>query len=348
MDAAAFLRALPKAELHLHLEGAVDAGTFAELAAKHGVGLPAHDEPRDLYDYADLTEFLVAYSLVCASVRDRDDFHRVTHECLARCAASGARYVELFFSPESHLVHGVEYSTMLDGILAAFDDAEADLGVVARLVPAINRELGPERAVRFVEMVQADRSDRIIGIGLDFNEVGFPPELFVDAFRLAARYGLQRTSHAGEVGPAANVRTGLELLGCQRVDHGYHVVDDPGLVADCAESGVPFTVCPTTTTYTTVFRDLSAPDHAIRRMYDGGLTLTVNSDDPPMFGVDLAGEYLLLHELQGFTLDELAGLALNGLDAAWIDDDTRRAWRTEWSAEIDALLDGAARQEGAT
>ncbi|MEM9712966.1 MAG: adenosine deaminase [Actinomycetota bacterium] len=340
MDAAELLRALPKAELHLHLEGAVEAATFAELAAKHRVDLPAHDEPGDLYDYADLTEFLVVYSLVCASVRDRDDFRRVTYECLQRCAASGVRYVELFFSPESHLEHGVALPTMLDGILAAFDDAETDLGLVARLVPAVNRELGPARAVEFVELVQAHRTDRVIGIGLDFNEVGFPPEDYVEAFRLARRYGLHRTSHAGEVGPAANVRNGLDLLHCERVDHGYHVVDDTELLAVCAERGVPFTVCPTTTTYTTVFRDLAATDHAIRRMFDAGVTLTVNSDDPAMFGVDLTGEYLRLHELQGFTLTELAGLAANGLEAAWLDDATKDAWRADWSADTDRLLAG--------
>ncbi|MEO1065088.1 MAG: adenosine deaminase [Actinomycetota bacterium] len=348
MDTTELLRALPKVELHLHLEGSVDAGTFAELASKHGVELPAHDEPADLYDYGDLTEFLVAYSLVCASMRDRGDFHRVTYECLARCAASGARYVELFFSPDPHLELGVEYPTMLDGILAAFDDAEADLGVVARLVPAINRELGGGHAVELVELVADHRTDRVIGVGLDFNEDGYPPELFVDAYELAARRGLRRTSHAGEVGPAANVRTGIELLGCERVDHGYHVVDDPGLLAELAEQRVPFTVCPTTTTYTTVFRDLAAPDHAIRRMFDGGLLMTVASDDPPMFGVDLATEYQKLHELQGFTVEELAGLALDGLESSWLDADTKRSWRSAWSAEIDGLLAGTAGQTGET
>ncbi|MEM9033183.1 MAG: adenosine deaminase [Actinomycetota bacterium] len=338
MDTAALLRALPKAELHLHLEGAVDAATFAELASKHDVELPPHDEPAGLYDYADLTEFLVVYSLVCASVRDRDDFRRVTYECLERCAASGARYVEMFFSPEAHLEHGVAYPTMLDGILAGFDDAGNDLGVTARLIPAINRELGPARAVEFVELVAAHRTDRIVGIGLDFNEVGFPPEDYGDAFALAAKEGLHRTSHAGEVGPAANVRNGIEVLDCERVDHGYHVVDDPALVAELAERRTPFTVCPTTTTYTTVFRDLADPEHAIRRMFDAGLLLVVNSDDPAMFNIDLAAEYSTLHQLQGFSVEELAGLALNGLDAAWLDETTKAAWRSEWAAEIDALL----------
>ena len=291
MDIDTALRRLPKAELHLHLEGAVAADTVADLAARHGIELPPHEQPSDLYDYDGLADFLLVYSLVCHSIRDRDDFHRVTYECLQRCASSGARYVELFFSPESHLEVGVAYPTMLDGVLAAMADVETDLGLVANLIPAINRELGPARAVDFVEMVHEHRRDRVLGIGLDFNEDGHPSEEFVDAFRLAARHGLERTSHAGEVGPASNIRAGIELLDCSRVDHGYNIVDDPELVRRCAESQIPFTVCPTTTTYTSAYRDLSAPDHAIRQMADAGLMLTVNSDDPPMFGVDLADEY---------------------------------------------------------
>ncbi len=332
------LRLMPKTELHLHLEGAVDAETLSELAGKHGLELPAHDRPSELYEYDTLADFLLVYSLVCHAIRDRDDFQRVTYECLQRCVNSGARYVELFFSPESHLEVGVDYSTMLAGVLQGMTDAETDFGLVANLVPAINRELGGQRAVEFVQMVVDDRRDRIIGIGLDFNEVGYPPEDFVDAFRLAADSGLRRTSHAGEVGPAANVRNGIELLNCERVDHGYNIVDDPELVTACVESQIPFTTCPTTTTYTSSFRDLSAPDHAIRQMADAGLKLTINSDDPTMFNIDLAKEYSTLHHTMGFTADELKGFALNGVDAAWVDESTKREWRSAWEQEIDDLL----------
>lgn len=338
MDIDTALRKMPKAELHLHLEGAVDVGTFAELAAKHDIALPAHNQPSDLYEYDALADFLLVYSLVCHAIRDRADFQRVTFECLERCADSGARYVELFFSPESHLEVGVEYSTMLDGVLQGMDDAETDLGLVSNLVPAINRELGGNRAVEFVQMVSEHRRPRIIGIGLDFNEVGFPSENYGDAFRLAESVGLHRTSHAGEVGPAANIRNGIETLGCERVDHGYNIVDDPELMAQCVDSQIPFTACPTTTTYTSSFRDLTAPDHAIRQMADAGLKITINSDDPAMFDVDLAGEFSTMHHTMGFTLDDLSGFALNGVDAAWVDESTKATWRQEWSAEIDAIL----------
>ena len=306
------------------------------LASDHGIELPA-DDPNELYQYDTLSDFLTVYSLVCSSIRTSDDFARVTRECLTRCAHSGARYVEFFFSPESHLEFA-DYPTMLSGVIQGMDDVATDLGVDSRVVPAINRELGSARAVEFVEMVQAHRDERVIGVGLDFNEIGFPPEGFVEPFELARSYGLHRTSHAGEVGPAANVRNGIELLGCERVDHGYNIVEDPVLMAECVSSQIPFTVCPTTTTYTTEYRDLADPQHPIRLMADAGLCLTINSDDPTMFGIDLAHEYSVLHHSMGFTLPELRQCVLNGIEAAWVDDETKAQWRADWPDEIDAVF----------
>lgn len=332
------LRAMPKAELHLHLEGAISAQTAVDLARKHGIELPPFDEPQDLYQFENLADFLEVYSLVSASILDPDDFARIARECLTFCAESGVRYAEVFFSPEAHIAHGVDYATMLDAVIAGYREARTDHGIEFNVIPAINRELGPSRAVEFVEMVLAERRDEVIGIGLDFNEVGFPPEDYVEAFALAKANGLHRTSHAGEVGPAANIANGIRLLNCERVDHGYNIIDDPDLLAECRDSQIPFTVCPSTTTYTTDYRDLSDPSHAIRQMADAGLFLTVNSDDPPMFGADLTGEFMLLHEQAGFSLPELGTFAKNSIDAAWVDDETKRAWHAEWDPEIDRIL----------
>jgi adenosine deaminase len=338
MNVAEKLRAMPKTELHLHLEGSIDAATAIELAGKHDVTFPSATTPENLYRFDNLADFLVIYSLVAASVLDVDDFARITRECLTRCAGSGVRYTEMFFSPEAHLVHGVEYTTMLDGILAGAAEAKTDHGIECRLIPAINRELGAQRAVSFVEMVIEHRRDEVIGIGLDFNEVGFPAEDYVEAFALAKVNRLHRTSHAGEVGPATNIANGIELLDCERVDHGYNIVDDPELLAKCRESQIPFTVCPSTTTHTTNFRDLSDPDHAIRKMADAGLFLMVNSDDPPVFDTDLTNEFLLLHDLAGFSLEELGEFAKNSIDTAWVDDSTKRQWHAEWDPEIDRII----------
>jgi adenosine deaminase len=338
MDLERFVTALPKAELHLHLEGAVSASTAIDLARKHGLPTKDFEDASKAFHFADLAEFLRAYDVICRSIVDAEDFHRVTYEALARCAASGARYVEFFFSPPPHLENGVAYSTMLDGITAGMRDAERDLHVRSRLVPAINRELGPATAMKFLDFVLSDRREEVIGIGLDYDEAGHPPGPYAEVYKRAKNAGLHLTAHAGENGPSENVSVSLDTLGCERIDHGYHVVDDPALVAACRDRGAIFTVCPTTTTHTTTYRDLSSPDHAIRRMSDAGLRLVINTDDPALFRTDLAKEYVLASQKLGFTPKQLGEIALNGLRGSWLDEVTKRKWISEWSAEIDLLL----------
>ena len=338
MEIEQFVKSLPKAELHLHLEGAVAAPTAIELAKKHGLALGDFEDASKIFEFADLGEFLRAYDVICRSIVDAGDFHRVTYEMLARCAASGARYVEFFFSPQPHLDNGVAYATMLDGITAAMRDAARDMKIQSRLVPAINRERGPVVAMKFLDFVLSDRREEVIGIGLDYDEVGNPPAQFADVYRRAKNAGLHATAHAAENGPSENVSASLDLLGCERIDHGYHVVDDPALVAACRERGIIFTVCPTTTTHTTTFRDLSSLEHAIRRMSDAGLNLVINTDDPALFRTDLAKEYLLASQKLGFTPRKLGEIALNGLRGSWLDDVTKRRLISEWGAEIDRLV----------
>jgi adenosine deaminase len=336
-DLASFIAALPKAELHLHLEGAVAPPLFLRLLAKHALEPPPGD-PNAMFDFPDLAAFLVVYALVCRAMRDAEDFYLATYEALRHSAAGGARYVELFFSPHAHLAHGTEYPTMLDGILAAFRDARADLGVEARLIPAHSRELGPVRGLEFLDMVLAHRSDAVIGIGLDYQERPFPPAPFAEMYARARAAGLGVTAHAGEDGPADYVRDTVGLLGCTRIDHGYHVVDDGDLVARCREQGIVFTVCPTTTTYTTIWRDLASPDHAIRRMMEAGLTVMVNTDDPGLFRTDLNQEYGLLARHFGLTRPQLKALSLASMRASWLDETAKAAYLADWDKEIDALL----------
>jgi adenosine deaminase len=342
-DHERFLRALPKAELHLHLEGSVAEATLAALARKHGIELP-FAQIDELFQFDDLAEFLGMYDVVCDAMRDADDFRRTTYEALERVADSGGRYAELFFSPQTHQDrNGVPYARMLDGILAGMREAQTDRGVVARLIPAYNRELGPERGFEFVDMVLAEPRDEVIGIGLDYLEND--PRPFAPMYERARRGGLHVTAHAGEIGPAAFVRESLDLLGCERIDHGYHVVDDPQLVERCRAAGTFFTACPTTTTYTTDWRDLTAPDHAIRRMLDSGLTLTLNTDDPGLMRTTLLDEYRFVAAM-GRTPEQMGEIALNGLRASWLDPETKREWLATWSAEIErlslagAVLDG--------
>lgn len=336
MSLASFVQRLPKVELHLHLEGAVSASTFADLAALNSVALPK--PTAELYSYDNLPDFLKIYDLVCASIKSAADFSRVSFEALERCAIAGARYVELFFSPHAHRAHGVSYSTMLGGILDGMRRAKEEYGVVCKLIPAHSRELGPERGEQFLDMVLAERVPDVIGIGLDYNEAPFPPAPFARMYERARSEGLNITAHAGESGPAGNVADSIDLLGVRRIDHGYHVVDDPALVERCKEAGIVFTCCPSTTLATTVWRDLASPDHAIRRMIEAGLTVTIHSDDPPMFTTTLDREYALVMDNFALSPEALKTIALAGLGAAWLDTETKQAWMSEWSAEIDRLM----------
>jgi len=189
----------------------------------------------------------------------------------------------------------------------------AAAGVTAKLIPAHNRELGLAPGMAFLEKVLEHRPAEVIGIGLDYAERPHPPAQFAPLFAEARRHGLEVTAHAGEDGPAAYVRDAVEVLGCRRIDHGYHIVEDADLMARCRELDILFTVCPTTTLHTTKWRDLRSPEHAIRRMIDGGLRVCINTDDPGLFATDLNREYALVAEAFGLSEAKLAEIAANGL-----------------------------------
>jgi adenosine deaminase len=338
MDLETFIHRLPKAELHLHLEGAVAAPTVIDLANKHGIPLPDLGDDSSIYDFADLAAFLKVYDVVCNSIRTSADFHQVTYEALKRCADSNGRYVEFFFSPTAHLANGISYGQMLDGIIAAMHDAQRDLKVESRLIPAINREFGPAEAEGFLDMVLENRRDEVIGIGLDYLEAPFPPAPYQAVYARARAAGLKATAHAGESGPAENIRDSLALLGCERIDHGYHIVDDPELVAACRASGIGFTCCPSTTAYTTIWRDLDAPDHPIRQMANAGLAIVINTDDPGLFRTDLDNDYLIVGQRMGISRAKLAEVALNGLRVSWLDPADKASRIAAWEKEIASLL----------
>lgn len=332
------LARLPKAELHLHLEGAIRPETASELAVKNGVSLGAR--PADLYRYDDLAQFLAIYDRICQAVVTVDDFRRVTYEMLEGCAVSGARHVEFFISPHAH--RGVPFGVQFEGIRAGVAEAQADFGLTALFAPGINRELGPAAAEDYLDACLALRCDEMAGIGLDYNEAPHPPEPFAAVFARARAAGLQVSAHAGEGGPAAYVRGSIAALGVGRIDHGYAVVNDADLMAECRERGVLFTCCPSTTRFTTPWRDLTAPDHPIRLMRAAGLAVTINSDDPPFFGTTLAQEYLIAHRDLGFSLADIRASILTGLAKCWLPDAHKAALAVEWAAEIDAVLAQAA------
>jgi adenosine deaminase len=336
MDLREFLKGIPKVSLHCHLEGSVQPRTFIELARKHSVQLPEDLNRDDPYDYPDIYGFLNVYNLVGQSVRDRDDFRRITYETLQEASEHGVRYREMFWSPLDHFPVGVDYPTAIDGIIDGINDARTDFGIECRMIADINRMLDPEDGLAMVQHVIDNPRDELIGIGLDYAEDGFPPERFWKAYRLAARHGLHRTAHAGEDAPARNVETCLDLLGCERIDHGYHVLGDDALVQRCVDEGIVFSCCPVSTAW--VYFDGDFPDHPIKEMAARGLKIMLDCDDPPMFKTDPSNDYIKAAEHMGFTPHDFRQFVMNGIDGTWLDEPTKRRWRLEWGREMDEMI----------
>ena len=344
------LQAMPKVEIHCHLLGTVRHATFKELARRAARAADAAGQPAPLSD-AEVDAFYVRgekpvgvlralRALDAALLRTPDDLHRITYEYLQDAAAHQVRYAEFFWNPTGTAQQsGIAYPVAVDAMRAAIRDAQADHGITGRLIAAIDREASPDAALEMVQWVIAHRRDEVLGIGIDYSEVNRPPELFAPAYALARRAGLRATAHAGEFGmPWTNVRTAVELLQVDRLDHGYTIVDAPEYARQCADRGIVFTVVPTNSYYLrTLAPERWALDHPIRRMPGLGLRLHPNTDDPTLHRVTPTGAWWMMLRDFGCTLDDLRGFLQNGLDAAWIDDSTRRAWRAEHLAHFDAL-----------
>ncbi len=323
--------------------------TFKELARRAGRAALAMDAAPPLTD-AEADAFyargdkpvgvLKALRALDASLlRTPDDLHRITYEYLQDAAAHNVRYAEFFWNPTGTArASGIAYAAATDAILAAVRDAETDHGIVGRLIAAIDREAPPAAAVEMVQWMQAHRRDEVLGIGIDYSEIDHPPEDFAEAYALARRAGFKTTAHAGEFGmPWTNVRTAVDLLQVDRLDHGYTIVDAPAdFIRRCADSGIVFTVVPTNSYYLrTLPPERWALDHPLRRMPGLGLRIHPNTDDPTMHKVTPTGAWRMMVQDFGFSLDDLRGFMMNGLDGAWTDEGTRRRWRQAHGAAFD-------------
>ena len=336
-----FLARIPKVELHCHLLGTVRRATFTELV--HRAKAPISDaEIAAFYTRGDkpVGVLRVLRALDAWLLRTPDDLHRITYEYLQDAAAHQVRHAEFFWNPTGTAqVGGLPYAQALPGIRGAIADAHTDFGISGRLIAAIDREAAPEAALEMVQWVVAQPCEEVVGIGIDYRENDRPPELFAAAYRAARQAGLKTTAHAGEFGmPWTNVRTAVELLQVDRIDHGYTVVDAPDFARQCADAGIVFTVVPTNSYYLrTLAPERWALDHPIRRMPALGLRVHPNTDDPTLHHVTPTGAWRMMVRDFGFGLDDLRAFTDNGLQAAWIDADTRRAWRQEHLAVFDAL-----------
>ncbi|OGO12139.1 MAG: adenosine deaminase [Chloroflexi bacterium RBG_16_47_49] len=336
MDLATYIRDLPKISLHVHLEGSVQTKTFLDLAHKHNIILPLEVSSRDFYEYQNLDEFLQIYKLVSDVIRDPSDFHQVTYETLEEASKHNVRYREMFWSPMSHLDAGLRYDESVDGIISGIHDAYVDFGIQCKLIPAINRERSPEAGVELVELILQNPREEVIGIGLDYTEVGNPPEKFINAYRLAKQNGLRRTAHAcGGPLPAKNVKTCLDLLDCERIDHGYNVITDPEITRYCAEKGVVFTCCPISNAMTFHLGNINKVP--IRQMVTSGLHIMIDCDDPPLLNTNPSQDYVVLVENFQFKISDCVNFIMNGIDGSWLDDETKQQWKKSWMDDINKL-----------
>ena len=334
-------RAMPKVELHCHLLGAVRHATFVSLA----------ENSHALLDRAEIDAFYtrgekpagvlrVLRALDAHLLRAPADLHRITYEYLADAASHHVRYAEFFWNPTGTVrVSHIAYSHAQAAIVAAIRDAAQDFGIVGRLIPSIDREASPEEALEVVDWMIASRAPEVLGIGIDYRENDRPPELFWQAYRNARQAGFKTTAHAGEFGtPWHNVATAVELLGCDRIDHGYTIVNNPAFAQQCVNRGIVFTVVPTNSYYLrTLPADEWAEHHPIRRMVALGLKIHPNTDDPALHQITPSQVWEVIYSHFGCSLEMLRGFMLNGLDGAWIDEVTRREWKRRWGIEFDTL-----------
>jgi adenosine deaminase len=343
-----FLHAIPKAELHCHLLGSVRRETFAALARRERAPL-SDAEIEAFYTRGEkpVGVLRVLRALDAWLIKQPADLHRLAYEYLQDAATHNVRYAEFFWNPTGTAREsGIAYPQAQAALLQAIADAQRDFGITGRLVPSIDREASPAAALEMVQWVIASRDPRVPGIGIDYRENERPPELFAEAYAAARRAGLRTTAHAGEFGmPWTNVRTAVEDLQVDRIDHGYTVVDNPEFAARCAERGIVFTVVPTNSYYLrTLPPERWALDHPIRRMPGLGLRIHPNTDDPTLHHVNPTQAWHMMVKDFGFGLDDLRGFMLNGIDAAWIDETEKARLRQDWSTRFDALRAGLAPQ----
>ena len=330
---ASFVRRMPKAELHLHIEGTLEPEMLFDLAGRNGVGLPFADEAavRAAYSFTDLQSFLDIYYQGAAVLLHEQDFYDLMAAYLRRAHADGVRRAEMFFDPQTHTDRGVGFEVFMEGFTAAMADAEAETGISSGLIMCFLRHLPGEAACETFHAAEG-WLDRIVGVGLDSSEVDHPPEEFAEAYAMAQAAGLRPVAHAGEEGPPAYITGALDALGAERIDHGVRCEEDPDLVARLVRTQVPLTVCPLSNLALCVVDDLA--DHNLKRLLDAGLKVTINSDDPAYFGGYVADNYLAVAAALNLTRDDLVRCARNSLEAAFAPEAQRQAWL----AEMDAYL----------
>ncbi|MCZ4297625.1 adenosine deaminase [Henriciella marina] len=316
-DLDALIDALPKAELHLHLEGSLEPEQLLEFAARNKVDIPFKtlEEVRAAYEFSNLQDFLDIYYQGMSVLQTEVDFHDLTDAYLQRVAADNVRHVEVFFDPQGHTERGIPFDVPISGILKALDAAKAKYGITYRLIMCFLRHLSEEDAFKTWDQAKPWLS-KIHGIGLDSSENGHPPSKFARIYAEARKAGLKLVAHAGEEGPPAYVYEALDELKIDRIDHGNRSLEDDALIARIRDAGITLTVCPLSNLSLCVVDDLK--DHPLKRMLALGLKATVNSDDPAYFGGYVNQNYRETAKAVGLTHDDIITLAKNSFTGSFL------------------------------
>ncbi len=332
MTPAQLAAAVPKAELHMHIEGSLEPELIFALAQRNGLSLPyaSVEALRAAYAFIDLQSFLDIYYAGASVLLHEADFHDMAWAYFLRAAADNVVHTEIFFDPQAHTARGVPMDTVIQGLASACARAQAELGVSAALILCFLRHLSEEDAFNTLEAALPYR-EHFIGIGLDSSEVGHPPSKFSRVFARCRELGFHVVAHAGEEGPPAYIWEALNDLQTERIDHGVRSLEDPALVAELAQRRIPLTVCPLSNLKLCVVDDLK--DHPMKRLLDAGLCATVNSDDPAYFGGYMNANFVQTVEALHLTREDVITLARNSFEASFVSDERRAA--------LLALLDNA-------
>jgi adenine deaminase len=334
-DRTAFINGLPKAELHLHLEGSLEPELMFALAQRNNIEIPfkSLEEVRAAYSFSNLQDFLDIYYQGAGVLMVEQDFYDLTMAYLTRVAADACNHVEVFFDPQTHTDRGIDMGVVIGGIARALADGEASLGVTSKLILCFLRHLDEDAA--FATLAAAEpHLDKIFGVGLDSSEIGHPPSKFANVFKAARDKGLHLFAHAGEEGPPAYVWEAIDLLGIDRIDHGNRALEDDALVARIAKDELTLTVCPLSNLSLCVVDDLKA--HPLKRMLDLGLKATINSDDPAYFGGYLNTNWHAIADALDLSKDDLVTLAKNSFAGSYLDS----AEKASRVAKIEAWAGG--------
>ncbi len=342
MSLDSYVRAAPKAELHVHLEGAIRPAMLLALAKRNGVALPAADEAglRDLFSYRDFDHFVELFVTCVRCLRTVEDYELIVHEFGAEMARQNVRYAEVTVTPSTHHVFGVPHDVYFTGLTRGRERARVDFGVeIAWIFNIVRRWNDPTRTVPLADYVTSvaieGRADGVVALGLAGAEAGAPPEPFAPWFDRARAAGLYSAPHAGETARPASVWGALRPLGAERIGHGVRAVEDPDLVAHLAEGRIPLEVCPTSNIRLGVYPDLAA--HPFPRLRAAGALVTVNSDDPPLFNTTLNDEVALLAGPFGLDVAAIDAILLDAVRHSFLPPARREALEAEFRAELAAL-----------